>query len=154
MCVPKIKKSKLLFGKYSYTKSFSSPWMQQPMSLTRLLCCSFAISSTSFLNSVKPCPKCKASLLTAISVPSANWPWKYVQNRRHYISLKLQKMDDMPSTGKWLLGYTENSKSGSHIHGPNIPFHCITSISFKVPIHCWIGQNKHVYQEFLYFFSF
>ena len=156
MCIPKIKKSKLLFGKYSYTKSFSSPLMQHPMSLTRLLCCSFAISSTSFLKSLKPCPKCKASLLTAISVPSGNRPWKYVQNWRHYILLKLQKMDYMPSMGKGLLVYTANSMPTSKypIHGLNIPFECITSISFRVSVHCWIVQNKHFIQGFLIFSSF
>lgn len=79
VCIPKIKKSRLLFGKYSYTKIFSSPWMQHPKSRTKFVCCSLAISSTSFLNSVKPCPECEASLLTAISWPSDNCPWKYVK---------------------------------------------------------------------------
>ncbi|WVZ92601.1 LOW QUALITY PROTEIN: hypothetical protein U9M48_038650, partial [Paspalum notatum var. saurae] len=47
---------------------------QHPNSLTRFLCWSFAIVWTSFLNSMKPCPECEASLLTAISDPSGRRP--------------------------------------------------------------------------------
>lgn len=47
---------------------------QEPDQIPVLEAWSFAMSCTSFLNSTKPCPECEASLLTAISTPSGNWP--------------------------------------------------------------------------------
>lgn len=70
-----MKKSKLLFGMYSYSSIFSSPSMQQPRSLTRFLCCNLAISVISFLNSSRPCPDLLESLFTAISSPPGSTPW-------------------------------------------------------------------------------
>ena len=68
-CVPKSLESKLLFGRYSYIKSFSFPASQHPRSRTKFLCCSFAIRITSFLNSFVPCWESVLSLLTATCWP-------------------------------------------------------------------------------------
>lgn len=70
-----MKKSKLLFDMYSYISIFSSPWMQNPRSLTKFVCWSLAIRWISFLNSFKPCPECEFSLLTAILSPFGSSPW-------------------------------------------------------------------------------
>ena len=48
--------------------------MQQPISLTRFLCWSLEITTTSFINSSSPCVDALESLFTAMSCPSANFP--------------------------------------------------------------------------------
>lgn len=72
--VPKMKLSRLLFSMYSYTSILSSPWMQQPRSLTRFTCWSLAMSMTSFLNSSSPCVENFDSLFTATVCPPSNSP--------------------------------------------------------------------------------
>ena len=54
--------------------------MQQPNSLTRFPCWSFAINITSFLNSSIPCPELLESLFTASCCPFDNWPWNHDPN--------------------------------------------------------------------------
>lgn len=66
----KSRASKLLLGMYSKINSFSSPSMQQARNLTKFLCCTFAIRTTSFLNSAIPCSESLLSLLMATSCPS------------------------------------------------------------------------------------
>ncbi|WVZ96462.1 hypothetical protein U9M48_042100 [Paspalum notatum var. saurae] len=61
--------SRLLFGMYSYTSSFSSCSKQTPMSLTSL-----ATKTSSVLSSVNPCVEPSESLFTAISWPSERIP--------------------------------------------------------------------------------
>lgn len=73
-CRPKRWRSKLLFGMYSYTSIFSSLSEQNPRSLTRFMCCSLAVSETSFLNSSSPWVDDSDSLLTAISRPLGKFP--------------------------------------------------------------------------------
>ena len=73
---PQRKKSTLLLGMYSYISIFSSSSIQQPKSLTRFLCWSFAISVISFLNSSIPCPDLFESIFTAISCPLSNFPYE------------------------------------------------------------------------------
>lgn len=80
-----MKLSRLLFSMYSYTKILSSPWMQQPRSLTRFTCCSLAMSMTSFLNSSKPCIENLDSRFTATVCPPSNSPWFISGEWIHFI---------------------------------------------------------------------
>lgn len=75
--------SRLWFGTYSKMSICSSPSKQQPKSLTRFLCWSFATNTTSFLNSSRPCLEHLKSLFTAISWPSESLPWrrKWIKER-------------------------------------------------------------------------
>lgn len=66
--------SRLVFGMYSYTSSFSSSSRQKPTSLTRLLCWSFATNTSSVFSSWMPCLEPSESLFTAISWPSESTP--------------------------------------------------------------------------------
>jgi hypothetical protein len=75
LILPKINESRLLLGMNSYTSIFSSPWTQQPKSLTKFRCCSFDRTVTSFLNSSNPWLELFDSLLIAISFPSGSFPW-------------------------------------------------------------------------------
>jgi|AraCvinosormetaG_1042628.scaffolds.fasta_scaffold10094_4 hypothetical protein len=68
--IPNKNRSRLVFGINSYTRSLSDSLMEKPKSLTRFLCCSLVIKSTSVLNSALPCPECMDNLFTAISSPS------------------------------------------------------------------------------------
>jgi len=109
-----MKKSKLLFGKYSYISIFSSSWMQQPKSLTRFLCWSLDINLTSFINSFIPCPEVLDNLLTAISCPLPRLPWNYIPCLTHkLIQLKLitfcQNWPILKSTNKFGLDDFEQS---------------------------------------------
>lgn len=71
-----------MFCIYSYTKIFSPCSMQHPRSLTRLECCNFRTSLTSFMNSFLPCFDVLESLFIAISWLSTNIPWF---SKRNYI---------------------------------------------------------------------
>ena len=50
--------------------------MQNPKTLTRLTCCSFAVSETSFLNSTNPCLEDFDSFFTAMAMPFRSVPWQ------------------------------------------------------------------------------
>ena len=74
--IPKMNESRLLLAIYSYINILSPFSVQQPRSVTRFLCWSFAIHETSFLNSSSPWLEFFESLFTAISSPSVSLPWK------------------------------------------------------------------------------
>ncbi len=65
---------RLLFSRNSYTRRRSSPFRQQPRSLTRLRCWTPVMSITSFKNSSCPCLELTDNCLTATSVPSGSTP--------------------------------------------------------------------------------
>lgn len=68
-------RSKLQFFMYSYTRTHCGPSEQHPRRRTRLLCWMLVIILTSERNSDSPCWDLSSdSFLTAISLPSSNFP--------------------------------------------------------------------------------
>ena len=72
-----MKKSKLLFGIYSYIRIFSSHSMQQPKSLARLLCWSLATSIASKFSPSHPWADLLESLFTTTKSPFSNISWNF-----------------------------------------------------------------------------
>lgn len=80
--VPNMYFSRLERAKNSYTRSLSSRCMENPRSLTKFLCWSFAINFTSFSNSFFPWLEFFESLFTATSCPSESLPCKFTHQRK------------------------------------------------------------------------
>ena len=64
--------------------------------LTRFLCWSFAIKTTSFLNSSFPCLELFDRLFTTICCPSDNWPWIHDPKLSILITINFKKLILMP----------------------------------------------------------
>ena len=72
--------------------------MQQPKSLTRFLCWSFAINITSFLNSSIPCLELLDSLFTATCCPLDNWPWIHDPKLSLVLTISSKQLSSMPQS--------------------------------------------------------
>jgi hypothetical protein len=80
--LPKRTVSRLRFGTYSYTTSFSDSSRQTPRSWTRFLCFSLAARMSSFFSSSKPCEEPLESLFTATGCPSSSLPCEHAKQAR------------------------------------------------------------------------
>lgn len=82
--------SRLSLATYSYTSSFSSSCEQYPNKLTTFLCCTRDSNFASFMNSFFPWPEFWESLLTAIILPSFNFPYtlhNHIYIRNFYMQI-------------------------------------------------------------------
>jgi len=82
--------SRLLFSRYSYTRSFLFPSMQHPYSFTRLRCCTADIVAISVMNWLFPWWDATDSCFTAITLPSLSVPYKNKKEKWHSLKERIK----------------------------------------------------------------
>jgi hypothetical protein len=91
-----------------------------------------AMSWISFLNSVNPCPECEESLLTAISIPSRNRPYRHVKKiKKLYLNCYLDTWQ--------FVGLGPSQRKQIHNHSPDV---------FEYVWNSWISQDLSCRKHF------